>query len=69
MLVFSSCFVFLIAFGCARPRQLRRSVASVPNNTPIAVWILAFMGSCVGLGFAAGYVARRRGQSASVRLR
>jgi hypothetical protein len=32
------------------------------NNTPVAVWCLAaFLGSCVGLGFAAGYLARRRG--------
>ena len=31
------------------------------GNTPIAVWVLAaFLGSCVGLGFAAGYQARRR---------
>ena len=33
----------------------------MPDNTPIEVWFLAaFVGSCVGLGFAAGYFARRR---------
>ena len=30
-------------------------------NIPIEVWLLAaFIGSCVGLGFSAGYVARHR---------
>lgn len=33
----------------------------MPNNLPIEVWFLAaFVGSCVGLGFAAGYLACRR---------
>jgi hypothetical protein len=31
------------------------------DNTPVEVWLLAaFVGSCACLGFAAGYVARRR---------
>jgi len=34
----------------------------MPENTPIEVWFLAaFIGSCVGLGFASGYLARKRG--------
>jgi heme/copper-type cytochrome/quinol oxidase subunit 3 len=33
----------------------------MPANTPIAVWVLAaFAGSCVGVGFASGYLARHR---------
>jgi hypothetical protein len=33
----------------------------MPNNVPIEVWFLAaFAGSCLSLGFAAGYIARRR---------
>jgi hypothetical protein len=33
----------------------------MPERMPIEAWLLAaFFGSCVGLGFAAGYVARRR---------
>jgi len=37
----------------------------MPDDTPIEVWLLvAFLGSCVGLGFVAGYCARRRAWSA-----
>jgi hypothetical protein len=38
-----------------------RSAASMADNTSIEVWLLAaFVGTSIGLGFAAGYIARRR---------
>jgi hypothetical protein len=44
------------------PGQLSRSVAFMPDRMPIEAYFLAaFVGSCVGLGFAAGYVGRRHG--------
>ena len=34
----------------------------MPDNTPIEVWLLGtFLASCFGLGFVAGYIARRHG--------